>query len=163
MKGSVLIFSLLVVCSTFAQTSKTERAGEPNIYYVEGEDKAMNEAIKKSRQAFGGFLKAFKNKTINQSSFSVKMPFAAGDSDEHIWLGNISLIDDKLTGEINNLPENIQGLEPGDIIEIDQKKISDWFYIDNGKLIGGYTIRVLRGRMSPSEKEEFDRVFPVKY
>jgi uncharacterized protein YegJ (DUF2314 family) len=39
---------------------------------------------------------------------------------------------------------------------VSKSEISDWFYIDNGKLVGGYTIRVLYSRMSPEEKKDFN-------
>jgi uncharacterized protein YegJ (DUF2314 family) len=37
------------------------------------------------------------------------------------------------------------------------KEISDWLYIDNGKLVGGYTVRAHYNELSPQQKQEFDR------
>jgi uncharacterized protein YegJ (DUF2314 family) len=62
-----------------------------------------------------------------------------------------------LVGKIDNLPAEVTSVKLGQTIEIDPSKISDWFYVDNGKLIGGYTIRVIRNRMSPKEKKQFDK------
>jgi len=36
-------------------------------------------------------------------------------------------------------------------------EISDWLNIDNGKLVGGYTVRVHYNELSPQQKQEFDR------
>jgi uncharacterized protein YegJ (DUF2314 family) len=41
-----------------------------------------------------------------------------------------------------------------------KNEISDWMYVENKKLIGGYTIRVLRDNMPPEERREFERSVP---
>ena len=45
----------------------------------------------------------------------------------------------------------------GDSEEVEPSKISDWMFVDEGKLVGGYTLRVLRDSMSPAERAEFDK------
>jgi uncharacterized protein YegJ (DUF2314 family) len=159
-----LIFILtLISFVAFGQTDNNQRQGEPDIYNVESNDKDMNEAIKKSRLTFDDFLKTFKNPKRNQTSFCVKMPFSTSYGAEHIWLVNIESNDDKLFGKVDNIPESITTIKLGDKIEIERTKISDWFYIVDNKLIGGLTIRVLRNRMTPVEKREFDQQFGVTF
>jgi uncharacterized protein YegJ (DUF2314 family) len=162
MRTLTIILTLIsVVC--FGQTDKTERQGEPDIYNVESDDKEMNEAIKKSRLSFDDFLTTFKNKKRSQSSFSIKMPFPTNYGAEHIWLVNIESKNGKLFGQVDNVPESVTSIKLGDKIEIDRNKISDWFYIEDNKLIGGLTIRVIRDRMTPLEKRQFDREFGVTF
>jgi uncharacterized protein YegJ (DUF2314 family) len=36
-------------------------------------------------------------------------------------------------------------------------EISDWLYVDNEKLVGGYTVRVHYNELSSQQKQEFDR------
>ena len=163
MNRIIFIIVGLVTLVACGQTTKTERQGQPDIYSVEDSDKEMNEAIKKSRQTFDIFLTTFKNPKSNQTSFSVKMPFPTSDGAEHIWLVNIESAGGKLFGQVDNLPENVSSIKLGDKIEIEKYKISDWFYIENNKLIGGLTIRVLRDRMSADEKKQFDEEFGVKF
>ena len=91
------------------------------------------------------------------------MPFPTSDGAEHIWLVNIESVGGKLFGQVDNLPENVSSIKLGDKIEIEKYKISDWFYIENNKLIGGLTIRILRDRMSADEKKQFDEEFGVKF
>ena len=76
---------------------------------------------------------------------------------------NIESAGGKLFGQVDNVPENVSSIKLGDKIEIEKYKISDWFYIENNKLIGGLTIRVLRDRMSSDEKKQFDEEFGVKF
>jgi uncharacterized protein YegJ (DUF2314 family) len=160
---TLLIILTLISFGTFGQTDKKQRQGEPDIYNVESDDKEMNEAIKKSRLTFDDFLTTFKNKKRSQSNFSVKMPFPTNYGAEHIWLVNIESKDGKLFGQVDNVPESVTSIKLGDKIEIDRNKISDWFYIEDNRLIGGLTIRVLRDRMTPIEKRQFDREFGVTF
>lgn len=45
----------------------------------------------------------------------------------------------------------------GQIVSVEPKEISDWLYIDHGKLVGGYTVRVHYNELSPEQKKKFDR------
>lgn len=46
-------------------------------------------------------------------------------------------------------------LEAGEEITVAEKDILDWMIVEDGKLIGGYTIRLAVQRMSPEERERF--------
>jgi len=157
---TIIIISTLFACG---QVSKTERQGEPDIYSVGDDDLEMNKAIERSRETFNDFLSAVSSKKETQSAYSVKMPFPTESGAEHIWLVDIELSDGKMFGYIDNLPNKVSSVKLGDKIEIDRNKISDWFYIENNRLIGGFTIRVLRDRMPPDEKEQFEEAFGVKF
>ncbi|MEP2671565.1 MAG: DUF2314 domain-containing protein [Cyclobacteriaceae bacterium] len=163
MKKIFIILFSLVHFTSIGQVGKTEREGEPDIYAVDSDDKEMNEAIKMSRLSYDKFLASFTKPKRNQTSFCVKMPFATKNGSEHIWLVDLESQDGKLIGQVNNLPESVIGLKLGDKIEIEKDKISDWFYIEDGILVGGLTIRVLRDRMTPSERKQFDIEFGVRF
>jgi uncharacterized protein YegJ (DUF2314 family) len=162
MKILLVIFTLLCSQAVLSQTEKIERTAEPTIYDVDSGDEEMNEAIRKSRLTFDDFLAAFKSKNASQRNFSVKMPFATEYGAEHIWLTNMEIKDDKLLGTVDNLPQSVNTVRLGDVVEIERDKISDWFYIDDEKLVGGLTIRVLRDRMKSAERKRFDRTLGVK-
>ena len=48
-------------------------------------------------------------------------------------------------------------LKLGQLVSVSPAEISDWVYVDNGKLVGGYTIRSHYNEMSSTKKKEFDR------
>ena len=160
-----LLFTLCFLITLFAcgQVAKTERQGEPDIYSVGSDDPEMNKAIVKSRETFDHFLSAFSSKNETQSAYSVKMPFPTENGAEHIWLVDIELNDGKMVGYVDNVPDQVNSVKLGDKVEIDRNKISDWFYIENNRLIGGLTIRVLHDRMTPEEKKQFEEDFGVKF
>lgn len=159
MKIYLLAFALILLMACNNNESKTEREGESTIYNLDNEDQEMNEAIQKANQTFSEFDKALKNDTANYNNFSVKVRFKTVKGGEHIWLGDIFLKDEKYFGIVDNLPAETREIGEGDTIEVDIKNISDWMYVDSGKLRGGYTIRVLRNRMSDVEKKQFDEEY----
>ena len=65
------------------------------------------------------------------------------------------------SGKISNDPEKVTTVTVGQAVSARPATISDWMYVDHGKLVGGYTLRVLRDRFS-SDRAEFDRSIPFK-
>ena len=134
-----------------------ERENEPTIYKVGEDDAEMNKAIEKAKQTLDSFDYAFKNNSRVFTFFGLKKRFEENGNVEHIWIGNIQgETNGKYVGVIDNLPEKIKSIKLGDTIEIDKKDISDWMYLKNSELHGGYTIRLLRERMTVDERKKFD-------
>jgi len=154
MKTKILIALILVCLLSCKKSDKIERESQPDIYNVEGNDKEMTEAIKKANQSLADFNTALTNPKIEVKSLKVK--FKNQQNTEHIWLSDVEFKDGKYTGILDNEPEYITDYQIGDTINVNSKDISDWMYIENGKLFGGYTIKVLRNRMSESERKQFD-------
>ena len=153
--STLLILLGLVSCNN-NQTNKTEREGEPTIYSVTDNDTEMNEAIKTANQSLAKFNVALNSSNSNFKNFALKTRFKTLNGGEHIWVSNITLIDNKYFGVIDNLPESTTDVKIGDTIVIVNNNISDWMYVDNQKLRGGYTIRLLRKRMTEPERKQFD-------
>jgi uncharacterized protein YegJ (DUF2314 family) len=42
-------------------------------------------------------------------------------------------------------------------VTVAPRDVSDWMFVRNGKLMGGYTTRVLNARLSPDQRAQFDR------
>ncbi|MFH6957336.1 YegJ family protein [Flavobacterium aquidurense] len=157
MKTKILITLILfcfISCKNSEKTEKTERKYQPDIYNVKGNDTEMNAAIEKANQTLTDFNAALLNAEIEVKSLKVK--FQNETDVEHIWLSDVQFKDGKYSGILDNEPEYITDYKIGDTLNVDSKNISDWMYIENGKLFGGYTIKVLRNRMPESERKQFD-------
>src|SRR5262249_6721981 len=97
---------------------------------------------------------------VGQTGFSIKTPITDGRNTEHMWLNPVTFDGSKFHGTVNNQPEKVTGVELGSKRSIGAKEISDWMYIENGKLVGGFTIRVLRDKLAAKERLEFDKNIP---
>ena len=59
-------------------------------------------------------------------------------------------------------PYMLKRVKEGDAWTCRVDEISDWMYLKNGRLVGGESIRVLRNKMSASERAKFDASAPFK-
>lgn len=134
---------------------KINRNNEPDIFSLSDEDFGMNEAIQTALRTFNQFEDTFENQT--DEVFSIKLAFDTKTGTEHIWLVNISKEEGSFYGTIDNLPNSINSVRLGDRIKIPREQITDWLFIKERKLFGGFTIRELRNRMSNEERIEFDK------
>jgi uncharacterized protein YegJ (DUF2314 family) len=158
MKKNIFSFFILLVLASCGnnQTAKTKREGEPDIITVTDTDAEMNEAIKKANATLALFNEALKNTNSGAGYFALKTRFKTSNGGEHIWVSSITVRDNKYFGVVDNLPESTTEVNIGDTIQIANENISDWMYIENQKLRGGYTIRLLRNRMTEEERKQFD-------
>jgi uncharacterized protein YegJ (DUF2314 family) len=122
----------------------------------------MNAAMEKARSTVKTFIAALGAPQPGESGYSVKVRFADGSNAEHMWLSPVAFDGASFQGTVNNKPEKVQNVRIGQKASVDPSQISDWMYIKNGKLIGGFTFRVLRDSMPPAERAEFDKSLPFK-
>ncbi len=154
MKTKIIFLISLLCLISCKESNKIERENEPTIYGVESEDKEMNAAILKANETLDDFNAGLLNPKTESHALKVKFTNSSGI--EHMWVGNIVFKDGKYSGILNNDPEYVKEYKSGDSIDVDPSKISDWMYIENGKLFGGYTIKALRNRLSEEERKQFD-------
>ena len=135
-----------------------QREGESDISIIQDDDVEMNAAIEVARQTLNTFKSLLVSDSAANYKLSVKVMFEGEEGTEHLWLADVELNGLKLSGTIDNEPI-VENIAYGQSIEIDDSKISDWIAMENisGKIIGGYTLKVLRNRMSEKERFQFDQ------
>ena len=158
---SVLIGALLVSgCASQTPMHPIGRTvrrpgSEPEYFRVEENDVQMRRAVRLARKHLRVFITALEHPAPGQHDFEVKKPFVQGDHVEHIWLSHVKYSGKRFHGFVDNKPQEITGLKMGMRVSVNPNEISDWLFLDNGKLVGGYTIRVLYSDLSPERKKEF--------
>jgi uncharacterized protein YegJ (DUF2314 family) len=140
----------------------TSRPVVDRVEQVSSDDARMNAAIAKARATAGTFVRALRAPKASQSGFSIKIRVAEGEAREHFWLSNVRYDGSVFSGEIDNEPETVNTVKMGQAVSARPGEISDWMFVDHGKLVGGYTTRVLRDRLSPHDRAEFDRSVSFK-
>jgi uncharacterized protein YegJ (DUF2314 family) len=129
----------------------------PAVIDVQPDDPRMTKAFAEARSTVEQFIHALQNPKPSQLHFSVKVPIGEGDDVRHIWLDSVQFQDGKFTGIVGNEPGTMTVINVGDGISAAPEEISDWMYVEDGKLIGGFTLRAIRAGMSEREGFEFDR------
>jgi uncharacterized protein YegJ (DUF2314 family) len=158
---TTLLFAIIASVSLFLTScTKSASSNDDPTVSVSADDPQMNAAIDQARKSVQQFIMALQSSKILESNFSVKKRFDQGEEVEHIWLTDITFDGQNFHGKVGNDPEEVKNIKLGDDAVVDKNEISDWMYIENGKLVGGYTIRVLYSRMTSDEKKDFLKGMP---
>jgi uncharacterized protein YegJ (DUF2314 family) len=128
----------------------------------ESEDEEMDAALDEAKQSIGTFFENLVSPKANQESFLVKVAFESEDSVEHIWMADLDVTVRPIVGTVANEP-SIPGLKFMDRVPIDPARITDWMFVEDGYLIGGYSTKLIRSKMSSDERAEYDRNAPYKF
>lgn len=153
-----LLFVITIFCSCNTNEQKRIIAKDSiGIIVLASDDKKMAEAITTAQSSLSKFDSALFSNNENYNTFSLKVRFPYGeDNGEHIWLREITKKKGVYVGIVNNDPEYVSNVKFDDTIKVNPTTISDWMYLDNDILRGGFTTRLLRNRMSNSERAQFD-------
>lgn len=151
----LLEFGLLLVGLTACSRSSSD-APKDEVIYVKSGDATMAAAIAKAQASLESFRAVLAAPPAGSKSFSVKVGFPWGlkDDREHIWLTEPKLEATTVTGTINNDPVDVTSLKLGQVVTAPLKDVSDWMYVENGVLRGGYTLRVLLDKMSAETRKK---------
>ena len=133
-----------------------KRPGEPDVISVGENDKEMNEAIDVARSTVDDFIKHLKEPVKGESLFAVKKKYEDRGKVEHMWLNFVTFDGTAFRGKVGNEPLDVYNVQLGDPATVAPKDISDWMFVRDGKLVGGYSIRLLYNRASPEEKKKMD-------
>jgi uncharacterized protein YegJ (DUF2314 family) len=118
-------------------------------------DTELDAAVEQARDSLDDFIAKITTPHPNRTFVAVKVRFTPPDeSGQDIWVDEVTYTDGILRGSIG---DDIPGLklEVGEKIKIDEENIVDWMIVEDGKLIGGYTIRLAVKRMPSEERERF--------
>jgi len=169
MRPAIALFIALLFasCGRSKDEKVVRRDGKPDYIRVdEKQEPKMDAAIARAKTEIDTFVSALQNPKPSQTYFSVKKPFAWQDgkdtNHEHIWISDVSFKDGRFHGRVGNEPVDVKNVKIGDEVTLEKSEASDWMIIDDGYLIGGYTIIALRNAMPADEKKEFDSSFPYK-
>lgn len=144
---------------TKSQTSEdvVSREGQPDVHYVASVSDRMNWAIEKAAHTLHYFEECLKQPKPNQNYFSIKVKIVDENASEHIWLVDPEFdAEGNLFGTIGNEPLDVKSVKIDQRIGINRSLVSDWMILEQGRLIGGYTIRALRDGVKKSELKAFD-------
>jgi uncharacterized protein YegJ (DUF2314 family) len=165
-KKMILICLILTLTSCRSQqvnntkTNKTEQTKtfENAVYEVDVEDEEMLTAIEMAKKTYTEFEKAIKSENPNFKNFTLKKAYESTEGDEHLWIKSVIFYakKNKYVGIIADTPLHTKKVKFDEIVEVDKNEISDWMYFQDNVVKGGYTLRLLRSRMTDQDRKLFD-------
>lgn len=150
---------LVIVCALLVGLSCSN---QPPPISVAADDAELNGAIDRARAEVSTFLARLEKPRPGDSDFAFKAPVRDGDRVEHFWLGNVRHESGHLVGTIANDPELVRTVKLGDHRRVPVNEISDWMFVSDGRLVGGYTTRVMLRRLGEDERKATLASLPFK-
>ena len=123
----------------------------------------MLAAVTNARVTVPQFLRVLTNPAPNQTRFQIKKPFGTQTgSEEHLWISELKFDGTNFHGLLDNQPTELLTWKKGDAVTVFTNELSDWLYHEDGFIVGGFTLRVMRQSVSGKEAEDFDREMKFK-
>jgi uncharacterized protein YegJ (DUF2314 family) len=113
------------------------------------DEKEMDAAIARARAEVDVFIVALEKSA--GTDFAVKAPIKDGDQVEHFWLTDVTFHDGAFAGLIGNDPGTVRNVKFGQQWKLKKLEISDWMFMQDGKMHGNYTMRPLLKAMDKAE------------
>ncbi|WGQ10284.1 DUF2314 domain-containing protein [Pedobacter gandavensis] len=125
--------------------------------YIPREDAELSWATEKARLTLWYFEEHLKRPTLGQDYFSIKVKVKEEGRVEHLWLSAPDFDEEgNFYGKVGNEPIQVKNIKLGQEIGVGRSLISDWLIVEQGTLLGGYTIRAIRDGLPQVEKQFFD-------
>ena len=157
----VFLFQIMVFVACIDH-ARTDKKAADNMYTTDSADVAMNAAMDAARRRFGAFENAFESGKYDKDKFSIKVKFPHQRGNEYIWLVNVSKVNGHYVGVVSDTPRETKAVKLGDRPIINYDDVVDWLYGKDSVLHGGYTLRLIYGRLSKEELERERAGFPYK-
>jgi uncharacterized protein YegJ (DUF2314 family) len=116
----------------------------------------MQAATKLARHTLGDLEQRLAHPPPSQTFIAVKGRFEEDGLEENLWIGELTAAGDEFRGKIVTEPVRLKKLEWGQSAALHRDQVLDWFAIEDGKLVGGYALRVERSLLSAIERADYD-------
>ena len=139
---------------------------QPQVFFHKN-DAEMERAYVSARRTFRFFWRELcweKRRIVKGLDFAnVKAAFADDDGEiEHMWLSEVAFDGQYVSGVLLNTPLSVDARK-GDPARVLPSLISDWMMGTPDEVCGGYTVQVIRARMSAKERREHDQAWGLAF
>jgi uncharacterized protein YegJ (DUF2314 family) len=99
----------------------------------------------------------------------VKLPFTDGPRTdgnsefEYMWVGDIGFDGDSVSGTLLNSPNWLTSVSEGGAVSVPFEHLTDWMMASDSRAYGGFTVNLMRSRMSRRERDEHDQAWGLDF
>lgn len=133
------------------------------VFFLRPDDPALHAAMTSARATFKYLWREltweYRRIIPGLQLSAVKAAFRDGDDEdgtEHMWLTDLEFNGEVIGAKLVNQPNHLRSVHAGDRVSLAPELIEDWMYVIGGRVYGGFTVQVLRSRMSPTERRKHD-------
>lgn len=129
---------------------------------LRSDDADMQRAMAEAKTSFSLFADRLRNPMEGDDSFAVKVAIAHEAGTENIWLSDVRVMDDGVSGTIANDPIHVP-LKLGDAWHCSLAQVVDWTYMANGRMQGNFTLRAVLPRMPANQRRQFSAMLEGRW
>jgi uncharacterized protein YegJ (DUF2314 family) len=155
-RTSVIALLALAGCTKKEGTPAATTEGPPAGFIVNTVDTQLNAATERARDTLAKFEQRLANPPASQSFIAVKGRFEVDGVEEHLFISEVVVTDEGYRGKLVTEPTRLKSFVLGQALVVPRDSVSDWFAIENGRLVAGYRMRVERSQLSAVERADFD-------
>jgi uncharacterized protein YegJ (DUF2314 family) len=129
----------------------------PNILWINGDNPEMVAAIREAQRTFHQYREALSSVESVVDDCGVKVFFPASQDPqkgEHMWVNEVEFRGNDMVGTLCNDPDWIRGFACDDRVTFTLDRVSDWFFVVDDVLHGGFTLKLLFRHYSPEQFAE---------
>jgi uncharacterized protein YegJ (DUF2314 family) len=135
-------------------------SGDGNVVTLPADDPGLAEAKAQAVATVPEFLRRLAAPGADVASAAVKAPLPVPGGTEHVWLAGVRCEGGEFVGTVDNEPSPKTGVRSGDTVRVRHSEISDWKLVENGRLVGGFTIRYFMSRMPAKQRAALSAALP---
>ncbi len=80
-----------------------------------------------------------------------------GMGDGYLWLQRIAFDGSNFSGVLGPDAAGLERHSPGERITLSSSEIADRMFVDDEKLVGGFSLRAIRERLSGEARRQFEK------
>lgn len=126
-------------------------------------DPDMERATLTAQQALDDFIRRTKSPSTTQQYQAVKIKSSRAGLDEYVWVPIVAFDQGDFLAAADEQQSSSAQPTPNNPVHISPDQVLDWMVVDDGKLVGGYSIRVMRAKMDPEQRRKFDELAWYKF
>lgn len=142
-----------------AATSDGASLAPSHVRGVSEDDDALRAASHAARMSFPTFVARLADSSASGTVRTVQVRLTDGVNVEHIWLDSVRYDGRALSGTLNDDPVVLRSMRRGTRVTTVPDQLVDWIAIDDGRLCGGYTVRLEYRHASRSDRDALARAF----
>ncbi len=174
MVRSVTLVAVLVTLLGCADSGSSQLGGdaapENDVISVRKDDAEMEAAMQTARDQFSDFWQAVTTDAQRAvpmvSAPMLKVYFFdedAPEDGEHMWVQEIDYDGETVSGVLVSTPQQVRSVQAGQTVQFPLERLSDWLYAEEGVVVGAFTVKLLRSRMTDAERQQHDSHYPFRF
>ncbi|MEP3889347.1 MAG: DUF2314 domain-containing protein [Hellea sp.] len=137
------------------------------IFNSPSNDSEMEHAARQARKNFKFFWREmtweYRRIIPAMGIASVKIRFDEGDTTEYLWANVFNFDGINLYIEVLNTPNELKKIKANDQLTVPFEQLYDWLYSLDDEIFGGFTVNLMRKRMSSPERASHDGAWGLNF